>query len=305
MTDLPTQLTIPRDRVAIPASIASRLPSAEITGLVVAFFVWLVIVLLAQPFGRPWGTGMEAISYWANHLSAPYAHSDWTKPGAYVYSPAFLQLVTPLAALPWALFMGVWTAVMLVAVRYLTGPRLFALGALLAIVELSGGNISLLLAVAMVVGFRYPAAWAFVILTKVTPGIGLLWFVVRREWHQLGIALGATAAVVAVSFVLMPGAWVEWVHVLVRIAGRDGTWAAVPIPFIARLPFAIAIVVWGARTNRRWTVPVAGMLALPALWYGGLSMLLAVIVLREQDVQARDGTSVPSDAAAPRLDVTA
>jgi hypothetical protein len=91
-------------------------------------------------------------------------------------------------------------------------------------------------------------------------------------------------------------------QVLVRIAGRDGTWAAVPIPFIARLPFAIAIVVWGARTNRRWTVPVAGMLALPALWYGGLSMLLAVIVLREQDAQA----ATPSTPAAkPLADATA
>ena len=302
MTDLPTQLTIPRDRAAIPASIASRLPPAEITGLVVAFAVWLMIVLLAQPFGRPWGTGMEAISYWANHLDAPYAHSDWTKPGAYVYSPAFLQLVAPLAALPWVVFMGVWTAIMLVAVRFLTGPRLFALGALLAVVELSGGNISLLLAGAMVIGFRYPAAWAFVILTKVTPGIGLLWFVVRREWRELGIALGATAAIVAVSFVIMPGAWVEWVQVLVRIAGRDGTWAAVPIPFIARLPFAIAIVVWGARTNRRWTVPVAGMLALPALWYGGLSMLLAVIVLREQDVKADPDAGSAPVASKPLAD---
>ena len=44
---------------------------------------------------------------------------------------------------------------------------------------------------------------------------------------------------------------------------------------------AIAVVVWGAWTGRRWTVPVAGMLALPALWYGGLSMLLAVIAVRE------------------------
>lgn len=304
MTDLPTQLTIPRDRTALPASLASRLPSAEMAGLIVAFFVWLVIVLLAQPFGRPWGTGMEAISYWANHLDAPYAHSDWTKPAAYVYSPAFLQLVAPIAALPWALFMAVWTAIMLVAVRFLTGPRLFALGALLAVVELSGGNISLLLAAAMVVGFRYPAAWAFVILTKVTPGIGLLWFVVRKEWRQLGIALGATAAVVAVSFVLMPGAWVEWVRVLVKVAGRDGTWAAIPIPFIARLPFAIAIVVWGARTDRRWTVPVAGMLALPALWYGGLSMLLAVIVLREQDTKA-ESVAVTAAPTKPLLDATA
>ena len=85
----------------------------------------------------------------------------------------------------------------------------------------------------------------------------------------------------AVSFVILPSAWFQWVDLLTRIAGRDGTWAAVPIPFIVRLPFAIALVVWGARTNRRWTVPVAGMLALPALWYGGLTMLLAVIALRE------------------------
>ena len=305
MTDLPTQLTIPRDRAAFPAAVSTRVPSAEAAGLIVAFFVWLIIVLLAQPFGRPWGTGMEAISYWANHLDAPYAHSDWTKPAAYVYSPAFLQLVAPIAALPWALFMGVWTAIMLIAVRYLTGPRLFALGALLAILELSGGNISLLLAVAMVVGFRYPAAWAFVILTKVTPGIGLLWFVVRKEWRQLGIALGATAAIVAVSFIVMPGAWIEWMHVLVRIAGRDGTWAAIPIPFLVRLPFAIAVVVWGARTDRRWTVPVAGMLALPALWYGGLSMLLAVIILRQQDADAKmEGTSAASETSSLR-DATA
>ncbi len=44
-------------------------------------------------------------------------------------------------------------------------------------------------------------------------------------------------------------------------------------------PSAVALVVWGARTDRRWTVPVASMLALPALWYGGISMLLAVIPL--------------------------
>ena len=49
---------------------------------------------------------------------------------------------------------------------------------LLAVVELSGGNIRLL-GVAAVIGFRRPP-WSFVILTKVTPGIGLLWFVVRR-----------------------------------------------------------------------------------------------------------------------------
>jgi hypothetical protein len=45
----------------------------------------------------------------------------------------------------------------------------------------------------------------------------------------------------------------------------------------------VAVVVWGARTDRRWTVPVAGMIALPALWYGSLTMLLAVVALRDPD----------------------
>ena len=117
-------------------------------------------------------------------MSAPYANSDWTKPGAYVYSPAFLQLVSPLTALPWGLFMAAWTAIMLVAVRFLTGPRWFALGALLAVVELSGGNISscLLAGCGWSNGLRWPTADALLwsVLTKVTPGIGLLGNVVRR-----------------------------------------------------------------------------------------------------------------------------
>ena len=36
-------------------------------------------------------------------------------------------------------------------------------------------------------------SWAFVLLTKVTPGIGLLWFAIRRRWRDLAIALGVTA----------------------------------------------------------------------------------------------------------------
>jgi hypothetical protein len=155
----------------------------------------------------------------------------------------------------------------------------------------------LLLAVAIVLGFRWPATWAFVLLTKVTPGIGLLWFAVRGEWRSLGIALGATLAIVTASAFLIPSAWAEWFSVLTTISGRDGTWAAVPIPFWLRLPAAVLVIVWGARTNRRWAVPVASMLALPALWYGGLSMLLAIIPL----LGWRGQSGVESEAREPTL----
>ena len=64
------------------------------------------------------------------------------------------------------------------------------------------------------VGFRYPAAWSLILLTKVTPGIGLLWFAVRREWRSLAIALGATAVIAAVSLAIDPRAWFEWFGVI-------------------------------------------------------------------------------------------
>jgi hypothetical protein len=242
--------------------------------------VWLAVVALAAPIGRSFGTGQDAIAYWSAQLADPYANSEWTVPPGYVYSPAFLQLVSPLTRLPWIAFMGAWAAILLVALRTLTGSRWFLLGLLAATIEIAGGNISLLLGLAIVAGFRWPATWAFVLLTKITPGVGLLWFAVRREWRSLAIALGATALVVAVSATLMPTAWLQWIDVLQRATNHDVTAAGVPLPFILRLPFAIGLVVWGARTDRRWTVPVASMLALPALWYGSLSMLLAVIPLR-------------------------
>ncbi len=282
----------------------TRLETPPWVGLVVAVSAWLLIVLFSEPWGRLWGTGQDARCYWQATLADPYVHSDWNDPIAYVYSPAFLQLVSPLTALPWQAFMAAWTAILLLAVRFLTGPRLFAAGLLFpfAAMEVAGGNVSLVLAAAIVLGFRWPAVWSIVLLTKITPGIGLLWFAVRREWQSLAIALGATVAIAVVSFIILPDQWRAWVDVVLRnvAAGRTGTWASLPIPLWIRLPFAVALVVWGARTDRRWTVPVGAMLALPALWYGGLSMLLAVIPLIWRAPQDEtDGASAQPMSRAP------
>jgi hypothetical protein len=278
----------------------ARLETAPWVGLVIAVIAWMLVVIFSEPWGRLWGTGQDARCYWQATLAEPYLHSDWNDPIAYVYSPAFLQLVSPLTALPWQAFVAAWTALLLGAVRFLTGPRLLAAGVLLPFtaMEVAGGNISLLLAATIVLGFRWPWTWSLVLLTKITPGIGLLWFAVRREWTALAIALGATAIVAALSFIVLPDQWRSWVDVVARnvAAGKNGTWASVPVPLLIRLPIAVAIVIWGARTDRRWTVPVASMLALPALWYGGLSMLLAVIPLVRSPSTGAGATPDPRPA---------
>ena len=258
-----------------------RVPVTYVLALIAAAATWLFIVAWCEPYGRWPGTAMDAHAYWlAPAGSNPYSIAAVGTPNAYLYSPVFLQLLWPLRALSWQGFVAAWAFFPLAALAYLTGPRLFLLGLALTFTEVAGGNIELLIGVAIVVGFRWPAAWSFVLLTKVTPGIGLLWFAVRREWRALFIALAATAASVAVSFVIQPEAWIRWPQVLTSNTGATkGTWAAVPIPFLFRLPFALVLVVWGARTNRRWTVPIAAMLALPALWYGGLSIIIATFPL--------------------------
>ena len=243
---------------------------------------------VTEPFSGKLVTGQDARSYYGLNLADLYeGRTNWNTIGAYPYSPAFAQLVYPLNLLPWPVFVAAWTALLLAAVFFLTGPRLLLLGLVLGAMEIAGGNISLLLTVAIVAGFRYPWTWAFAILTKITPGIGLLWFALRREWRQLGIALGATAAIVAVSYLLMPGAWQDWIALLAANTGKGGTWAAVPIPLVIRGPIGVALLIWGAPRNQRWVVPIAAMLALPALWYGSLSMVLGVIPLTTPEERRR------------------
>jgi hypothetical protein len=118
------------------------------------------------------------------------------------------------------------------------------------------------------------------LLTKVTPGVGLLWFAFRREWRQLATAVAATGAVVAVTFVFLPSQWLGWLEMLRDSAGVQQPLPALPIPLWLRLPAAVVVIWWGARRNARWTVPLGAALALPALWLGGLAMLAACWPLR-------------------------
>ncbi len=277
----------PLDRVLarLPAPVEERI--RQRLGLDLFIVVAAVVVFLRLFNVSPWTPWiLDMHTYWATGAGVSYVHSDPYVIGAYLYAPVFAQAIAPLTLLPWPWFAALWTAAIASALVWLTGrwafPMLLFTGAVA--LELYLGQIDVFIAVAVVIGFRYPVVWAFPLLTKVAPGVGLLWFAVRREWRNLAIALTATVAIAAMSAVFAPQLWHDWYDLLRRsVTDRqvvEGAYLAVPV--WARLPFAIGIIAWGARTDRHWTVPVGILLAMPILWINVFTLLIAVIPLREE-----------------------
>ena len=260
-----------------------------VAGLLFAGYLFVIVAPQAQTFG------FDAFAYWSLDIEHPYTQSAGSF-GAFTYTPVAARLFAAAAALPWLTFLWLWLAVQIATVAWLGWKSaLLVLAFPPVAVEIYHGNIHLLMAAAIALGFRYPAAWAFVILTKVTPGIGLLWFAVRREWRALAIALGATAALVAVSLAFDLRLWQEWLSgAILRVANEGVGQPMLPLPLVLRLPAAAALVVWGALRDRRWTVPAAAALAVPVPWFSALAILAAIPALARPELQGgwrqRDAT---------------
>ena len=249
--------------------------------------VALAVVALEVGFvlNQP-GSGGDAHAYWAAQFPDPYAGSAVDQRDAYLYSPAFLHAITPLRWLPAELFNIVWTIGLAAIVVWLAGPVIAAIVLVPTpfspvFTEIWFGNISLLLAVVAARGLHFPAFWALAILTKVTPGVCLLWFAVRREWSKLAIALGVTAGIALVSFALAPDAWFSWVRLLV---GSSDVASEAHVPNLAiRIAVAAALIVIGALRSEPRVLPPAIIIALPVFWYASFSILLVwVYQLRQR-----------------------
>jgi len=266
-------------RLMHPRSRRGRLArdAARLAGFGVVLFVWWLLTFNDYQH--------DARAYWTVDLDSLYARGQVGGEDAYLYSPAFAQLMLPLTLLPWAVFAGLWAALNLAALTWMAGP--VVAGILLVIPgspvidEVGTGNIHLMLGAAIVLAFRWPAAWALPLLTKVTPGVGVLWLAGAQRWRSFAIALGATLLVVLVSFALAPQLWFDWVEVLTGNVDRPipTEIAVIPGPLLLRTAVAAGVALAGGWRGWRWTVPVAATLALPVPWSSGLTILVAVIAL--------------------------
>ncbi|MGH2483354.1 MAG: glycosyltransferase 87 family protein [Candidatus Limnocylindria bacterium] len=246
---------------------------ATVAGLAYLFAGILGLIPLTFQPGAP--PALDVYHYWAADLDNLYATAQIGSQveGAYLYSPAFAQAFTPLRLLPLEVVYALWLALCIGLLAWMRVLWFVALPMVTA--ELFFGNVHVLYAAVIVAGFRLPGLWALPWLTKVTPGIGSLWFAFRGEWRQLALALGTTAMIGAVSFALAPDLWFDWLDSLAGNVGQPTGMRADAIPLWARLVAATVVLAWGARTDRRWTVPVAVFLSAPALWPGSVAVLAA------------------------------
>lgn len=227
----------------------------------------------------------DARAYWSIDYEDMYGASLVGRRATYLYSPAFAHLLWPGTLLPWVVFAALWSALNLAALVWMAGPILAAVLLFFPFSpvtdEITTGNIHLLIAAAIVIGFRWPAAHAFALLTKLTPGVGVVWFAAAGKWRALRWAIGATVAISLVSFAIAPSAWFEWIDLLTRSSAVSVPVdiGVIPGPLWLRTVLAAAMVLLGGRLGWRWTVPVAATLALPVTWSSGLAVLVALVPL--------------------------
>ena len=254
----------------------------------------LVLVLVLAHIAAADGYAYDAHAYYAALGYTGLLGAEDT----FTYSPVVLLTMRFVhSVVPWQPFLELYSAAIAVGVWTLAGPFTLFVAFLPQVAsEITLANIHVFLAIVAVAGLRWPALWAFAILTKVTPGVGALWFAFRGEWRKLAIVIGATAVLAVPTMILFPGLWVEWFNYL--IASSPGSASSFGVPLVVRLPIAVVLVFIGARRDWKWLVPLASMIALPVLWdVHGLSMLLGVLWYARQAVVGRVMGMRPAIAA--------
>jgi Glycosyltransferase family 87 len=275
---------------------------ASLASLAIIGYVWWRMALQLKPD--------DSYTFWHMWRDPSLYPPAWRPASLYVYSPAFAQAFWPLTLLSWPVLNAAWAALQLVVLIWMVGP----IGAVVALAfpfpflvdegtavfaTINNGNPMILTAAAITLGLtRWPGAFSFVLLTKVSAGVGILYFAIRRQWKALAIALGVTLAITAVSALFAFNLWVDWIRLLLGAGKAEGQGAALakenfmPIPFELRATLGALVVAVAAWRRWLWLVPVGCFLALPDIHLGGYAVLTAIPAVWLRTRRTRSGATI-------------
>lgn len=288
----------PRDARSLAATLGAVNPLIVAATWAVALVMIWGLVIEPGPRGPTGWLGFDSYAYWlAARRPEPYLALDLPgldeQFGRFLYPPVFLQLIWPLAQLPWDLFSVLWSGMAAGVFIWLLRPLPWAWAVpafvILCLEEVILGNARSLISLALVFALGRPLLWAVPVLTKVATGVGVLWHPFRREWGRAATALLTSATLIGLSVALDPKLWRDWLAYLMGsdVDPNDG-WIGLTL----RWALAVGIVLVAARRGSAWWLPAATALASPVIYIADLSYLAAVPRMLPGDcvaVSTRDG----------------
>jgi Glycosyltransferase family 87 len=206
-------------------------------------------------------------------------------PYAYHYTPPLAQVLAPLTLfLPSIAYIVGYRVLEILTVWYLAGRAMLPMLALIAFlpvaIELRFENVHLFMAVAIVLAlWRWPLLFAVAAIVKVSPGLGIVYLVLRRRFRDAAIAVVVGAAICAVSYVLSPNLWQEFLAAIGDRAGITGN-SLIPVPYVVRAIAGLVLAIAGGIVGRRrgeLLLVLAITAANPNLALNGFAVLAAAV----------------------------
>jgi hypothetical protein len=206
-------------------------------------------------------------------------------PYAYHYPPPLAQLLAPFTlVLPSLAYVVAYRGLEVLATWDLAGRQMLRMLALIAFlpvaIALRFENVDLFMALAIVLGLRrWPWLFAMGALVKVSPGLGIVYLALRRQWRDAFVASVVGGVIVVVSLVAAPDLWRAWLDAIQGRADMIGN-SLLPVPYYVRVAAGLALTVGGGLLGRRpgELLLVAGItLANPGLAVNGLAVLAAAV----------------------------
>jgi len=247
--------------------------------------------LLAVIVASYWSEPNDNLAYWlagqrlAAGLPVYVSGEAAFAPYAYHYPPPLAHALAPLTlVVPTLAYLVAYRALELLVTWDLAGSRMLPMLALIAVlpvaVELRFENVHLFVALGIVVGLRrWPWLFAVGAVVKLSPGLGIVYLLLRRRWRDAVVASVIGLVIAGVSGVLNADLWRAWLDSVLGRADMVGN-SLLPVPYMARAAAGLALAVAGGAIGRRRgeLLLVLGIaLANPGLAMNGLAVFAAAL----------------------------
>ena len=249
----------------------------------VGYMLALIVIVQHGSYTLGGAGGVDLFAYWnagANLLAGlPVYGAPPGSMSAYLYPPPVAQVFAPLSLVPFPIVVWGWRILQLVWLRLAVGSWVGGGIALLVwpptIAELDACNVHLLIAAAVGLTIRGQAGLVFPVALVKFASLVAVPLAVLGSWRSLWQGLLVALAIGAVSFVLAPDMWFTYARFLFSTESIELSWYALTatVPLWVRLALAGVVALVAVRWAR--LLPVAAVLALPILWFSGLSILVA------------------------------